>query len=254
MRYKAFLINEGRSKTLYETEAIRLVKENCNIAVESYHNHKSRIYRGVNNPESFLYVDPKKGKPRKSANTYNYYTLIMDNMKEWKKYPKRSESLICSTSKRQFGYGFHFVVLPYNGAKIGVASKRDLWISFDNINTHDLSQFNNNIGTIMREVNVPISDKSYLDILNSFGTFDMFMKDNPDKIKQLIDGGILWLYGYKGDLLKHIQKLFDPSKNDFELKKIGDKLPENREVWTDSKCIMISERVFDDFMIFNMRK
>ena len=248
MRYKTFLMTEGRSETLHETEAIRLIKENCTVAVKSNLNNKGKIHRGVNNNESFLFVDPKSAKPRRSANTKNYYTLLMDNMKSWKKYPKRSESLICSTNQRQFGYGFHFVVLPYDNAVLGVASKQDLWVSFEDIDTRDLSQFNNNIGTIMRELDVSISDSSYLDVLNAFGEFDMSVSDNPEVIDNLINGGIKWLQGYKGDLLKHMQKLLDPNRNDFELKKIGDKLPKDREVWTDSKCIMVSDRVFDEFI------
>ena len=251
MRYKHFLVQEkailgsGRSVDITEDAALALLNKHCSDAVKAY-KKGSRIQRGVRNDAEYLSVDPKSGKPRKSANTKNYYTILMDNMKSWGQYPKRSESLICSTGNVSFGYGYMFVVFPYNGAKIGVAPERDLWLSFrKSLNGKNLDQINNNISTIMRHMNVQISDKSYLDILNAFGTFDMFIKDKPQKLNVLIDGGIEWLEGYKGDLLKHVRKALDPNYNEFELKSIGDALPKDREVWTDSKCVMISTKKID---------
>lgn len=251
MRYKQFLVQEksivgkGRSKDISKEQAIQLLEKNCSDALKAY-SKGSIIQRGVRNDAKYISIDPKSGKPRKSANTSNYYTLMIDGMKSWDKYPKRSQSLICSTGDRSFGYGYMFHVFPYNGANIGVAPARDFWISFENIDTSDLSQFNNNIGTIMRMLHITISDKSYLDILNAFGKFDILIDNNEYEIQPLINGGIKWLKGYKGNLLQHMKRLLDPNKNGFKTYKIGDILPKDKEIWTDSKCVMISTKVLND--------
>jgi len=83
-----------------------------------------------------MFVDPTaRTTERKSANTYNYYTLWMDNDPAWASFPKRSRSLICSTSlniassyKGQGGKPM--VVIPVENCTIGVCSAADLWESF----------------------------------------------------------------------------------------------------------------------------
>jgi len=240
MRYKAFLIKEERGKAISLEEAANLLKKNCKNAVKYAKTNNNQIYRGVYANPSFRYIDPKKEKPRRSANTMNYYTLLVDNSKYWKSFPKRSQSLICSTSEeRVYGYGNPYQVFPYDGAKIGVAPKADFWISFDDAGI--LSSFNQKIEMMMRHYNVNIRDKSFKDIVNSFKIFDIFAKDKgiPEVKEHLVDYGADWMKYYTGDLLQTINNLLEPSTNDFELKTIGDKLPKEREVWTDSKSIMV---------------
>jgi hypothetical protein len=40
--------------------------------------------------------------------------------------------------------------------------------------------------------------------------------------------------------LEYVQKLLSPKPNGFQLKKSGDKLPKEREVWTDSKSVLVN--------------
>jgi hypothetical protein len=48
-------------------------------------------------------------------------------------------------------------------------------------------------------------------------------------------------YNENDGLLKLLQKLLSPEPNGFQLKKSGDKLPNNKEVWTDSRSVLIRE-------------
>ena len=77
MRFENYILNEGRSKTITEEQVIEMLSAYCSKAVKTYAS--SPIYRGVNNRDDYLYISPNPLKPRKSANTANFYTLIMNN-------------------------------------------------------------------------------------------------------------------------------------------------------------------------------
>lgn len=79
-------------------EAIHLLNKHCKNALWMLEENKS-IYRGdvSNEKNSFTTIDTNL-TTRKSQNTSNYYTMILDNHPEMKDFPKRSKSLICSTS------------------------------------------------------------------------------------------------------------------------------------------------------------
>jgi hypothetical protein len=52
----------------------------------------------------------------------------------------------------------------------------------------------------------------------------------------------------KTTFLEYIQKLLSPEPNGFKLKKSGDKLPKEREVWTDSKSVLVDMVNIDDVL------
>jgi len=249
MRYKQYL-NEGRSKPLQYGDIGHILNTKCKKAVKAYYDG-TRIYRGVASESSnnFLYINPKKHKPRRSKNTSNYYTLINDNSPAWKQYPKRSESIICTTNFSYAGnYGSKtFVVFPYDGAKIGECPDDDYWGSFSNYGGN-MSDFNSELKSLFDQVNIKINDKSYKHIKTAFDMFDSRFANNDDFIKSLIqDEGYFILDGYTdfNNMTKHIQEMLNPNNNDFELKKVGDKLLEYREVWTDSESLLISDSAID---------
>lgn len=87
------------------------------------------LYRGFKNGLKYepYYVDLTKTK-RVSQNTSNWYTEIFDNHPEMRDFPKRSESLICSTAVgTAYQFGDAFVAIPIDDAKIGITNERDLW-------------------------------------------------------------------------------------------------------------------------------
>ena len=249
MRLKSFLLQEGRSEAMSHEETIDIISKHCQKALKG-----TPVYRGINISRSYMFVDPKKAEPRVSANTTNYYTYINDNSPYWKQYPKRSQSIICTTSQTQpINYGYTYRVFPYDGAKIGVCPKRDYWFSFYQALGDDymLDEFNDHLVDMMNRSNVyGFNDDSYKKIVDGFKTFDMFMKDDPNKLT-ILKSRYNILSGYDPDkitFLEHIQKLLSPKKNKFQLKKIGDKLPDNKEVWTDSKSMLVDIKIINDVL------
>jgi hypothetical protein len=248
MRFQQF-ITKGRSKKIKKDKVIDLIKNNCQQALNKY-KKDIIIFRGIERNTDFLFVDPKSDKPRRSANTKNYYTLINDNSPYWKQYPKRSESLICTTDKNMsMGYGTSYIVLPYDNAKIGVCSEIDYWDSFPNLfrlvdGYYNMAFFNRELVLLFQQVGIKLSDKSYKGLQHSFGLFDLTFNHDIESIESLIykdEYNILKGYEKVWDLMKHFNTLLTPEPNKFGLYKINNfGRYTNREVWTDSKSVLIN--------------
>lgn len=243
MKFKKY-ITESRSKIIKsEDELVELLTNNCQQSLKAY-KKGTKIFRGVDIEAPALFIDPKKYK-RKSANTANYYTLLIDNSPKWSKFPKRSKSIICSTSREKtFIYGDTYIVFPYDGAKIGVCPEDDFWNSFMNSLQTNLRFFNNELEDLMSQASIKFfSDKSYKGIKDAFKAFDLYLEQNPDKEPRFKKTwGFKWFRDYfskYNNIMKLIEDKLDPSKNDFKLVKAGDKITNDVEVWTDSKSILI---------------
>ena len=243
MRLTSFLLNEGRSVEMDLNDAINTIKTDCS----NQYNNTTPIYRGVRESKKALYIDPKSGKPRKSANTSNIYTYVIDNSPKWKKYPKRSRSIICSTdSHYSASFGWVYKVFPFNGSKIGVCSGSDMWASISELSTYDLDldSFNYSIRSLFYTYNIRYDESTYKSFKNSINKLNTYINDDYELFEENIDYSSILTKFKKGDnLYQFIENILDPRKNDFELKKAGDKLPERREVWTDGKSIMIANDI-----------
>jgi len=90
---KSFL-KEGRTKDITKRKFLEIYEENIGVNPEKL----PKIYRGLDENYLYGYVKPAEYS-RKSRNTSNYYTLIMDHSQKWKQYPKGSKSIICTTSR-----------------------------------------------------------------------------------------------------------------------------------------------------------
>lgn len=274
MRLKNYILNEfadykkvGRGKEITEDQALKLVP-NFSQAIKSALAGNSLITRNRNGNEEFYFIDPKKGEPRRSANTLNYYTLIMDNSKRWSKYPKRSRSIIGLLEKTL--YNQDYIVLPKNNAKIVLCSDTDLWYSFPIIRA-GMNRWNIVVSYIL---SLPLYtdeeidnhqnerrhsyDKNITQFKKACKEFDNWVDNTTmfsiDEIKNNINKKFLttwikWFDKWNGEpIFKYFEKTLDPKLNKFKLKNITNLSEENNEVWTDSESLMIKGH--DNFKIF----
>jgi hypothetical protein len=58
---------------------------------ENYVSDSVMIYKGIHSLLDDFSFSKKNSFVRKSRNTYNYYTTLIDNLDSWKNYPKRSK-------------------------------------------------------------------------------------------------------------------------------------------------------------------
>ena len=219
--------------------SIKWIKKNSIV------DKNNLIYRGLGNAGAeAIYARPSKHK-RKSANTQNYYTTILDNIPSWKEYPKRSKSLICSTSyKRATSYSdFNspYVVFPQVGAKFGICSEYDFWDSFQNLIYGDIANFNY---YIMNHTEIGIYE-------NAENDFKLLCKLlNQPENKYCFDE-LRSFFKLKNTATKaagFFNDVFNPKLNGFKLETYPFKTTENVEVWTDSDAVLLSYDIYKELM------
>ena len=260
----------GRGKGISEEEALKLAPK-FSQAILSATTGNPLIIRYRSGRESFYLIDPKKDE-RRSANTLNYYTFIMDNSKKWSKYPKRSKSIIARIETDKVGNSY-YVVLPENGAKIGECSDKDLWISFSNISAN-MDSWNMHVRFILnlplytdKEINskkININqqqkyDKNIATFKKACKKFDYWVKNETtfsvNEIKNILKKKYItvwfsWFEKWNGEpIYNYFDKVLYPKINDFNLRNIFNINPWENEVWTDSTSLMIKDfSVFKDYI------
>ena len=251
---------KGRSVDISREQTKLLLKRKTNSAWKR-HLEEYRIFRGIggsNNPYKF--ISPSKTK-RESKNTLNIINSFLDIIPSWKNWPKRSNSIICSSSPQGAGwYGTVFQVFPFNGAKIGICSQSDFWESFpvikERFENYDVDSLNYLFSDIYSLFQIPIDPwkfkvedaKKLIDYLNETTKRHedvKFLYTNLEDGRStrsllLVD----MINHYKGgDWIEYFDDLFNPEKNNFKLTTIEEysqlETPK-REVWTDSNSLMIN--------------
>jgi hypothetical protein len=98
-----------------------------------YRGDRSSVVTKAMEKTGFLMVDTSATE-RKSENTSNYYTVLLDNHPDRGDFPKRSRSFIGSTnfqrSKGYHGWGSDngpMVMIPYDDTKIVLVNHEDMW-------------------------------------------------------------------------------------------------------------------------------
>lgn len=250
MRLRKF-INEGRSKSITIEEAMKLIWENCRDFIKN----DSVVYRGIYDTKSTALIVSPANFVRKSRNTSNFYTLLMDNLPAWKKYPKRSKSIICTTNRNYAeDMGESYRVFPFDGSKIGVCPEDDLWASFG-LDISGLDIFNDCIGMMMDNfTNYDESDiVTYNDLLKLFDKFDEHKSSfNIDRnsLPPYFNFKLFEPY-FETDvkLIDFAKEIIDPERHKFELKNTKTfKNITHREVWTDGTSILLNSKIADDAM------
>jgi len=227
------------------------------------------IYRGFGYLESGCYViDPSVSK-RQSANTMNYYTELLNNLDGWKNYPERK--LICSTDalgasselyskiKDSKYRNMYFRVIPLNKlSKIGICKDIDMWGSL----THVLKMFGVDSegfmdASFLSDIFFASGVKEdYKDIINNFESGLIEYKKQykeiglDDNLMQYFDIDLILNQIKEVGTKRFLEKAFDPNLNSFELYDYVkySKLSEvwDKEIWLDSKCLIISQEIIDE--------
>jgi uncharacterized LabA/DUF88 family protein len=236
-------LDERRGRTINEKECRELLDTKHSKAFEG----KGQIFRGVDGYGDYVYINPSKSRsPRISANTHNYYTLIMDNSPDWKQYPKRSRSLICSTDKSyadNFGDGESYSVYPQNGASIGVCPGGDIW-GAGFYKGHDFGTIVDHIDDIINtnSIGVEKADYDYENMVKIFKLIDKKQEDVYVEMKRYFGSTKVFFENYLDSgktFLGFIEYILNPIRCGFTLVKAGDSIPNGREVWMSQPCVMV---------------
>jgi hypothetical protein len=208
-------------------------------------------------------ISPSNHK-RYSRHTDNHYTEMIDNSPYWEDYPKRSESIVCTSARiKAATYGVKYRVIPLKeNARFGVCSSNDIWVSFkyllsnlkkvSGISFEHMNQFNDwlsfafgipddydithkdiegRIFDVMYDIND--TDKDDWDDWNWNDDIRYFAKRN-------IKGTL-----HFNDFYDTLQEWMSPENNNFELinYNVNSEIPYHRELWTDVDCLLIREDI-----------
>lgn len=205
---------------------------------------KTPIFRGAsaNNSKEIRFGDSTAGRPRKSANTVNFYTLWMDNHESFSDAPRRAHSFICSSNEGYAnGFGNPYLVIPADKNKVGVVPHNDLWgvrVMGDDL---QLNHFVDLIADLLGELKLPSDTWAELEDSLKSVKFDELKDAKIDfsyqTLKAIINyadkNNLSTLY----DLFEHEIK---PSS--FEFMRAGDlskSIGDRNEVWIEGPCLFL---------------
>jgi len=272
---KYFKLFESRTAEVTDEEFVRLVKENCQdfLANPKYLQRMKGYFNG-----EYSYIDPRRHVRRPLMDTDGgagvfsaHHTLLMENLPSWKSFPKRSESLIGSlrfSEDQAFGQRC-YLVIPYDGARFGLAPCSDLWGSYCEIG--DMRYEFNDVFS-ERLIDLEVSDKSY----------DAMMKDlqhwYEDYLKReaKLSAHIWPRVSYIDNIFRKFSsdgignaeegfdKYFAPQRFSSrvgagakEFKSVGYEglvSDGKREFWTDSRCLLVYLENFGQYYDINEMK
>ena len=233
--------------------------------------------------QSVVIIDPKKFD-RKSLTNTNCYNEIIDAT--WKDYPKRKNSAICTTSETYPAtFGSIYRVIPFDGSKWAKCPKYDLWFAFDFVKEYDCNHiqcfFTNldNLRTNILQQSSNIGEKKQniinlkklnfdelkIEINELFNMIKSWSEDELwDGISEYwLDEKLTYSIRNKENFFDYIVSEMEPEKNGFELLDYKDlnsihrnpviednvaeaTKPNSREIWTESKCLLIETETFEE--------
>lgn len=241
--FRDFINESSYKKPLTEDEVIKLIKTKCkDIDFEN----KRYLLRSMSSSDDMVLLTGQDGE-RKSISTTNHYTKIIDHNLKGTGYPLRSKSIICSNSL-YFVHRFAkkdenkiFVILPFDGVKIGVCEDEDIWDSYVELNGNkrEIASLN------PVYVRSGVEDTSFETIVDGIAKS---LEDDESPLKRLFKDKD------KNKIKEDLEKAYSIEALKFSLIESKDisKLEFSRECWIGGSCIAIRKSVFDEMIEKNM--
>ncbi len=242
--------------------------ENINEIAPIYRGFQGKRYTRYNEPRKMFTISPSRFE-RYARNTDNHYIELIDNSHYWTEYPKRSRSIICTTGLEKAGkYGQVYRVIPVlENSKIAVCPKDDVFFSFkylfgklreiNNTGFASITDFNDwlNFGFGMPE---DVDYNYIVDRIQSVMDDMEYNEYDEEEVNQALRNFTKNLKSGKveiTDMVATLDAWMSPDKNGFSLieyNRNSDELPENKEVYTSSDCILVLESAFQDEFSFEL--
>lgn len=201
------------------------------------------LYRGdpdrIAEKTGFAIVNTS-GTERKSQNTSNFYTVILDNHPDRQQFPKRSRSFICTTirsSATGYAHGSPNIIIPFDGVPIGAVNQRDMWSTY-------LEMFGRSLS--IEDFNDYYKSFRIAPTMQSFEAAAKSMKDPTSKLsKNFIDTfGEQQYKKVKDDFMKVIFDAYSAKKTGHTLHTTANLKGVEGEVWVGGKVIVINQNMW----------
>lgn len=215
------------------------------------------IWRGVRHATQAEVLHPGSGR-RTSENTTNFYTILFDANPANKKFPKRSESFICTTDfkvARSYGRAKDDQILaiyPLGDSKVASVNAADIW--HVKLKLESLGHVDNlpAINEMLQEIVEGVADKveSYEDIMKAIRSVD------PRQVKETAlshDFGGMSSAARNASPEEFVNMLINDLTTSYVYEKIGmevlpvSEVPAKSEVWFSQKCVVIPMTQLEEF-------
>jgi hypothetical protein len=225
-----------------------------NLIYRGVANRNFHDYTTTTNYTTYNLVDPTKIDRYSPYSDNNLYNLFLSNSRKWTKFAKRDNSLICGDYECIIQDRFEenvYVVIPFD-YEISVCPKEDIWCSFNYYNTHKtINDIFNSIA-----IYIKFDDNDEIPWDKNWETFKKLLNGITEEDKlDFIDRycaelGLSLSYLQDKSFLEILDILLDPKRNGFKVMKYDGSrdLPNNREIWLDSKSLLIKRENFNDFI------
>jgi hypothetical protein len=248
--FKQYLSEAGTSQQSPRTSpispenAFELIDKHCSAFAHSMdHQQLFRGGSGTTHPNKCLLGNSNVGEPRRSANTSNYFTWWADNHPDWKNFPKRSRSFICSSdyfTADQYGTAMLFV--PYDNAHVGVVPADDLFNAIGSPQDGTLDDENDITRTVLLAVHEEHKDEerptSYEAFVRQLKLADMELLQRHTAFSGMVDA-IKNMKHFKATTYYDvIRGMFNP-KDFKEGKASSIKLPRDSEIYVQGEAILL---------------
>lgn len=233
------MLMEDHRKNITRDECIQYLKKHCSDALKTI-GHP--IVRGMSLRGSPWQIIAGEDGGRKSANTTNHYTVILDKVMP-SQFPRRSKSIICASHEAwQYarGYGQLYAIFPENGVKIGVCPGEDMWDT--RITFLDEDRGIETWSSTFDHADIPADYDAIVSTLKQIQT-DM---DEDSKYADTIIGRAA--AKFNGDIEDEITRAFTKP---FKVTTTAEPQVYDRgehEVWISGKCIAIRWEEFESIL------
>lgn len=246
MKFEEFL-KESYKEKISKDEVLDILRNN---------NPDNILYRGMNNSGDYCLITGEDGH-RRSANTHNYYTIIIDHILKGTDYPLRSKSIICSKSwskaedfSRESNQSI-YVIIPLKGTKVACVNDHDIWdlkfktrgLKDDLITLNDcyklFSISDTNYHDFIDSLTALIEDKD-----NKSAKFSDYRKEQYEFLKSIfndsknVEKDVISLY-------KNITNQFSLHNNAYENPNESHKF---HEYWVGGKCLAIKRDIYNELI------
>lgn len=231
-------------------KAIGLLNKYCKDALWMLERN-APIWRGQSAPSSdFAVVDPKKSE-RRSENTANFYTELLDYNPYNTKIglPKRRFSIICSTSSSTAAdfspTGDPLAVIPFDAVKIGCTGHSDLWST--RIQIFDMSLLIEDWNGVFSQFMDHDTIEEFMSVSKRLAAGDAKLLNKVKDAFELDGDG--FDEELTTDFLGYLFKCYSPEQTKFKVATSATiQTGGDQEVWVGGKCMLIKHEVWEQMV------
>ena len=261
MRLTEIKYEEAREARLSELKALEILREKCRNSHDSAKGVP--IFKRMKLKEPYYLLTPEAG------NTKSKYLIegLIGELRSWKRFPDRTRSVRGYTDHDRASNrdeGEMYLILPFDGAKIGIAGASTFTRSFEHaarmlevekVDNAGLFEWLTTIAEVANQAgaSIKVSEPNTLgQLMRAFEKLEVLkgakVKKAITELEDADDMGVrrvLKLIERRGTVLDYLDEALDPEANNFDLLTTSSSFPKDREAWTTAKCLAIQVDKYD---------